>query len=189
MSTEIEEYGTTVYERNVTALMQLLMKEHLTLDSRMIAEKLIKKDHHYVTQVIRRNKVRLERETVLDRRENKLENASGGRPEVYYQLTERQILILLGATASGPQYDLLYDMLVDAFIRTKRRVLEIEMKQNQPLMIDSAAELDLLLEEKLEERMRELNERFDIIEKKIEENSPKTILKHSFGKAKLSDLK
>jgi hypothetical protein len=203
MSTDLQ--GHNIYDRNAEVLLQFMMKYSVqsesgdyTLDSRLYATKLLKKEHKYVTQAIGRNKERLERRGELLRREDKIEGVTRGRPEVYYQLTERQMLILLSVLATGDQRDILYDALVDAFLILKKRTIELEARlqidQQRPIvMIGPETNLEQLfeekLEEKLEERMQRIDERFDMIEQKITENSPKTILKHSFGKAKLSDLK
>ncbi len=105
------------------------------LDSRLLAERL-GYDHKVVLQSIRRHRARLEARSVLLQNEAKpLKGSSGGRPELFYLLDERQCLILAGSLKKGVEADDWHDRLVDAFLHARERVRELEAQQMSPLPI------------------------------------------------------
>lgn len=210
MSMKLED---TKYQQQVEKLMQFLLQHNMVVDSRVLA-KWLKKDHHAIIQAVNRNKNRLEKKTDLDRKtdlnalqehlndensddifkEYSYERRTGGRTSVYYQLTERQALILLGAVANGEQRDLMYDMLVDAFIAAKEELLILK-NQHQTKLIEGRTDLEQILDERIQENIEnsalllEMRDRLDSLEKTVEKNSPRTLIKQTLGKAKISDLK
>ena len=102
------------------------------IDSRLLAREL-GYDHKVVLQSIRRHRARLEAKSVLLQNEAKpLKGSSGGRPETYYLLDERQCLILAGSLKKGEEADEWHDRLVDAFLQARERVRLLEAKQQQP---------------------------------------------------------
>src|SRR5919197_667547 len=99
-----------------TDLAIALVEGVYRIDSRLLAERL-GYDHKVVLQSIRRHKARLEARSVLLQNEAKpLKGSSGGRPELFYLLDERQCLILAGSLKKGTEADEWHDRLVDAFL-------------------------------------------------------------------------
>jgi hypothetical protein len=96
------------------------------IDSRVLATQL-NYEHKIVLQSIRRHKDRLEAKSVLLQNEAKpVKGSSGGRPETFYMLDERQSLILAGSLKKGVEADEWHDRLVDAFIAARNRIKELE---------------------------------------------------------------
>lgn len=189
MSMEIQGQEKTQRDIIEDKFINLILEENFVIDSRLFA-KWIKKDHHAVIQAINRSRDRLEQKTVLARREHKPEGRLGGRPEVYYQLTDRQSLILLSVLSTGERRDYIYDLLVDAFLSAKEKLFQLRLEQEkQKLLISDESVLEQLLDEKFQDVKNQFNERLDGLEQKIEANSPKTLIRQTLGKAKISDLK
>lgn len=106
------------------------------IDSRVLATQL-NYDHKVVLQSIRRHKNRLEAKSVLLHNEAKpSKGSSGGRPETFYMLDERQSLILAGSLKKGVEADEWHDRLVDAFIDARNRIKELEQTIVQGTQLD-----------------------------------------------------
>lgn len=101
----------------------------LLIDSRLLATHL-KYDHRTVVKSIQRHKARLEAKEVVRQFVSKPPpGSSGGRPETYYLLDERQCLILTGSLKKGVEADEWHDALVDAFVEARARIRELEASQ------------------------------------------------------------
>jgi phage regulator Rha-like protein len=103
------------------------------LDSRLLA-RYLGYAHETVLRNITRHKARLEQKSFLRQFVGKTttDERGRGRPEGYYLLDQRQCLLLTGSLKKGDEVLDWQEALIDAFLRARARIRELESGQQAP---------------------------------------------------------